>query len=98
MCTNVLYYRMTGKNTVFVILVLTLFARMNTNSLKLIFTDSIAHSAMHPYLSYPQADFEVLRPTGATCCTDWGEIWHGGLLRAKFHPHLCNDKGIGPKN
>jgi len=21
----------------------------------------------------------------------WGEIWH-----AKFHPHRCNDKGIGP--
>ena len=20
----------------------------------------------------------------------------GALLRAKFHPHRCNDKGIGP--
>jgi len=38
--------------------------------------------------------------------TDRGEIWHGGedqksptespLLRAKFHPHQCNDKGVGP--
>jgi len=31
----------------------------------------------------------------------WGEIWHGGgdegpLLRAKFHPHRCNGKGVGP--
>jgi len=28
----------------------------------------------------------------------WGEIWHGGgpLFRAKFHPHRCDDKGIGP--
>jgi len=22
----------------------------------------------------------------------------GPLLRAKFHPHRCNDKGVGPKN
>ena len=32
-------------------------------------------------------------------CTDGGEIWHGGgdgPLRAKFHPHRCNDKGVGP--
>jgi len=25
-----------------------------------------------------QADFEVFRPTGATRCTDAGEIWRGG--------------------
>jgi len=30
------------------------------------------------YLVYSEADFEVFRPTGATCCTDGGEIWHGG--------------------
>jgi len=27
------------------------------------------------------------------CCTNEGEIWHGGvgpLLRAKFHPYRCN--------
>ena len=32
-------------------------------------------------------------------CTDGGEIWHGGgdrRLPAKFHPHRCNNKGIGP--
>jgi len=28
--------------------------------------------------------FWVLRP----CCTDGGEIWHGPLLRAKFHPQV----------
>jgi len=46
---------------------------------------------------YSEADFEVFRPAGATRCTDGGETWHGGaLLRAKFHHHRCNDKGIGP--
>jgi len=35
-----------------------------------------------------------------TRCTDGGEIieegTEGPLLRAKFHPHRCNDKGVGP--
>jgi len=69
------------------------------------------------YLVYPEADFEVFRPAGATRCIDGGEIWRGGgsppprqvspllvkfgvkegpLLHAKFHPHLCNDNGVGP--
>jgi len=53
------------------------------------------------YLIYSETDFEVFRPTGATRCTDGGEIWHRGgafgpLLHAKFHPHRCNDKGVGP--
>jgi len=26
----------------------------------------------------------------------WGEIWRGGG-DAKFHPHRCNDKGVGPQ-
>jgi len=30
------------------------------------------------YLIYSEADFEVFRPAGGTCCTDGGEIWHGG--------------------
>ena len=30
------------------------------------------------YLIYSEADFEVFRPAGATCCTDGGEIWRGG--------------------
>jgi len=53
-----------------------------------IFTGSIARSAKREYLSYSEADFEVFRPTGATRCTDGGEIWHGGgdaLLHIKFH-------------
>ena len=55
------------------------------------------------YLVYSEADFVVFRPAGATRCTDGGEIWHGvpsyvfgPLLRARFHPHWCNDKGVGP--
>ena len=44
------------------------------------------------YLIDSEADFEVFRPAGATRCTDGGEIY----LRAKFHPHRCNDKGVGP--
>jgi len=41
-------------------------------------TGSIAHSASRRYLIHWEADFEVFRPTGATRCTDGGEIWHGG--------------------
>jgi len=57
-----------------------------------IFTGSIARR----YLIYSEADFEVFHPAGATRCTDGGEIWHEGGLRAKFHPNRCNGKGIGP--
>jgi len=60
-----------------------------------VFTGSIARSASHRYLIYSEADFEVFRHAGATGCTDEGEIWP--LLRAKFHPHQCNDKGVGPQ-
>jgi len=35
------------------------------------------------YLVYSEADFEVLRPAGATRCTDGGEIWHGGGEQAR---------------
>ena len=42
------------------------------------------------YLVYSEADFEVFCPAGATCCTDVGEIWHGGGDRR------CNNNGIGP--
>ena len=53
------------------------------------------------YLVYSEADFEVFRPTGATRCTDgvkfgMEEGTEGFLLRAKLHPHRCNDKGVGP--
>ena len=43
-----------------------------------VFTGSIARTASRQYLVYSEADFEVFRPAGATRCTDWGEIWHGG--------------------
>jgi len=81
-----------------------------TTTLAGIFTGSIARSAKRRYisLSYSEGDFEVFRPAGATRCTDggvkFGEIWRGGvdfgpLLRAKFHSHRCNDKGIyDPQN
>ena len=55
-----------------------------------LFTGSIARSASRRYLVYSVADFEVFRPTGATRCTDGGDIWHGGGVRVKFHPHRCN--------
>jgi len=41
-------------------------------------TGSIAQSATCQYLIYSESDFEVFRPAEAICCTDWGEIWHGG--------------------
>ena len=44
------------------------------------------------YLVYSEADFEVFHPAGATRCTDGTK---GPLLHAKFHPHQCNDKGVG---
>jgi len=45
----------------------------------LLITSSIAHSAKRQYITYSEADFEVFCPTGATHCTDGGEIWHGGV-------------------
>jgi len=64
----------------------------------LIFTVSIARSATRRYLSYSEADFEFFFAPQRrhVRCTDGGEIWHGGGERAKFHPHRCNDRGIGP--
>ena len=66
-----------------------------------VITGSIAQSATRRYLSYSEADSEVFRPTGATRCTNGGKISHGGQDRTspppcKFHPHRCNDKGMGP--
>jgi len=61
-------------------------------------TGSIARSATRRYLIYSEADFEVFRPSGVTRCTNGCEIWHGGFqISAKFHPHRCNDKGVGPQ-
>jgi len=55
-----------------------------------VITGSIERSAKRQYISYSEGDFEVFCPEGATRCT------FGPLLRTKFHPHRCNDKGIGP--
>ena len=53
-----------------------------------------------PVFNLLRGRFWGFRPVMATCCTDGGEIWRGGgdqspLLHAKFHPHRCNDNGIG---
>jgi len=37
-------------------------------------------------------------PTGATGCTDGGEIWHGGVLHAKFHLISATIRIQDPKN
>ena len=67
-----------------------------------VFTGSIARSARRRYLIYSEADCEVFLHEGATRCTDGVKFgtkeWTDPLLRAKFHPHRCNDKGVGPKN
>jgi len=65
-------------------------------SLVLIITSSIALSARRQYLIYSEADFEVFHPTGVPHCTDGAKLSVEDLLHAKFHPHRCNDKGIGP--
>ena len=67
---------------------------------------SIASSATRRYLIYLEAEFEVFRPAGASgrhiapmgvkFGTEEGIKVEGPLLRAKFHPHRCNDKGTGP--
>ena len=48
------------------------------------------------YLIYSETDFEVFRPAGATRCTDWGEISHGGgdLTRS---PPPCHTMRQTPK-
>ena len=52
-------------------------------------------------LSYLEADFEVFRPTGATCCTMGVKFGTEEGLRSpspcQITPHRCNDKGIGPQ-
>jgi len=66
-----------------------------------VFTGSFASIAKRWYLSYSEAHFEVFHPTDATRCTDGVKFdtadgIEGPLLRVKFHPHGCNDKGIEP--
>jgi len=50
-----------------------------------VFTGSIGRNATRRYFVYSEADFEVFRQAagaGATRCTGWGEIWHGGQISA----------------
>ena len=51
------------------------------------------------YLIYSEADFDApqgrhVAPMGVKFGTEEGT--EGPLLHAKYHPHRCNDKGIGP--
>ena len=50
------------------------------------------------YCFYSRAVFLVFRPAGAIRCNDQGEIWHGPLLRAKFHLDRSRGGGYGPQN
>ena len=57
-----------------------------------------AHSAKRRYISYSEADFEVVCPTGAKNLAQRSRPSEGPPIHAKFHPHRCNGKGIGPEN
>ena len=53
------------------------------------------------YLVLLGGRFEVLRPAGATRCTDGGDTWRGGvdrrLLYARYHPIAAGVGVLGPK-
>ena len=56
---------------------------------------SIVRSAKRRYLNYSEADFEARR--GDTLHQwGWNLARRRGPKLVKFHPHLCNNKGIGP--
>ena len=57
-------------------------------------TGTIAWSTKCRYLSYSEADSEVLRPYGQHTASMG--MTKGPLLHAKLHPHWSNGKGIGP--
>ena len=59
--------------------------RINTNYTDISLPAALRASASRQYLVCSEADFDVFRPAGATRCTDGGDIWHGGLIQAKFH-------------
>jgi len=42
-----------------------------------VITGSIVRSTKCRYISYSEANFEVLSRIGVTRCTNGGEIWHG---------------------
>jgi len=58
-------------------------------------TGSIARNASRRYLIYSEADFEVFALQGRHVAPMG--VKFGAELRAKFRPHRCNDKGVGPQ-
>jgi len=56
-----------GRNVVFFTLFVSIFYRQD-----------LPEGQLCRYCFYSRVDFRVFRPAGATCCTDQGEIWHGG--------------------
>ena len=63
------------------------------SSAHILVTGSIARSATCRHLICSDANFEVFRPAGATRCTDWGEIWHGGGPPCQISPQLVQRLG-----
>jgi len=53
-------------------------------------TGSIARSATCRYLIYSEADFEIFRPAGATCCIDWDETICRNMQYAILQYAICN--------
>jgi len=66
----------------------------------LVITGSIARSATRRYLIYSEADFEVLRPAGATRCTDGGKFGmeEGTASMPNFTPFGATARVQDPKN
>ena len=63
-------------------------------------TGSIVCSAKRQLFKLFRGRFWGFSPRRGNTLNRWGEIWRGRgpLLHAKYHPHRCNNKGIGPKN
>ena len=85
--------------------VVRLTARCYTWHLHCVITGSIARSANLPVFSLLRGRFWGFSPRGADTLQSFApmlvkfgveEGTKGPLLRAKFHPHRCNDKGVGP--
>jgi len=73
--------------------------KLITLSLLHLLTGSIAGSASHRYSIYSKAHFEVFRhvaPMRVKFGIEEGTFLSSMPLHAKFHPHRCNDKGVGP--
>ena len=63
---------------------------------KVLVTGSIARSATCRYLIYSEADFEVFRHAGRHAA-QVGVKYRMEEGTAKFHPHRCNNKAVGPQ-